>query len=530
MANRRIETMDIGEMVRLLRAGESDATISAVIGHHRRTVARYRAWAQEQGLLDGEVPATGDLHQRLTRTLPRKLPPQQVSGLAAYTKEVQTYRELGVEMAAIRARLEEAHGHPVSYSAVRRLVAHLEPGVVDAVVRVEVKPGSEAQVDFGYAGLSVDPATGLPRKTWLFTMVLSWSRHQYAELVWDQRIETWLLCHRHAFEFFGAVPARVVPDNLKAAIVKASFTEPVAQRSYRECAAHYDFMIDPQPPRAPWLKGKVEKGGVHYVKRNFLAGRPRQDRDQLNAALLAWCTQTAGQRLHGTTKCRPLERFRTVEQAALRPLPPTPYDVGVWKQATLYRDCYLAFESAYYSAPYRLVGQQLWVRGGTRTVEIYTTEHHLVATHDRATQPGERHTLLDHLPPEKVGGLTLTREHCRMQAQTIGPATTAIVDSLLAHRPEDRLRAAGRLVRLAETTAPERVERACARAQAYGAADYATVKRILREGLDQQALPPRLTVVAPPPAAHAEAPSPLRPYTFVRQASEFVSALFGGVR
>ena len=77
---------------------------------------------------------------------------------------------------------------------------------------------------------------------------------KYAELVWDQRIDTWLLCHRHAFEFFGAVPARLVPDNLKAAIVKASFTEPVAQRSYRECAAHYGFLIDPQPPRAPWLK------------------------------------------------------------------------------------------------------------------------------------------------------------------------------------------------------------------------------------------------------------------------------------
>ena len=40
MANRRITTMDIGEVVRLLRAGESDYTISAVVGHNRRTVAR----------------------------------------------------------------------------------------------------------------------------------------------------------------------------------------------------------------------------------------------------------------------------------------------------------------------------------------------------------------------------------------------------------------------------------------------------------------------------------------------------------
>src|SRR5438128_10289013 len=155
MANRRITTMDIGEVVRLLRAGESDYTISAVVGHNRRTVARYRQWAQEQGLLEGELPAVGELHRLVQTTWPRRLPAHQVSSLAPYTEEVRAYREMGLEMAAIRGRLEEAHGHPVSYSAVRRLVAHLEPPVVEAVTRVEVQPGSEAQVDFGYAGLSL---------------------------------------------------------------------------------------------------------------------------------------------------------------------------------------------------------------------------------------------------------------------------------------------------------------------------------------------------------------------------------------
>jgi transposase len=521
MANRRIETMDIGEMVRLLRAGESDSTISALVGHNRRTVARYRRWAQGQGLLTGEMPRTADLHRLVRTTWPRRLPPQQVSTLAPYTEEVRAYRELGLEMAAIRCRLEERHGHPVSYSAVRRLVAHLEPAAVEAVTRVEVAPGSEAQVDFGYAGLCLDPQSGKARKAWVFSMVLSWSRHQYAEVVWDQGLPTWLLCHRHAFEFFGGVPARLVPDNLKAAIVRASFTEPVAQRSYRECAAHYGFLIDPQPPRAPWLKGKVEQGGVHYVKRNFLAGREPAPRDELNRALRRWCEHTAGQRVHGTTKCRPLERFRQVEHAALRPLPPTPYEGGIWKQVQVYRDCYVTVEGAYYSAPYRLVGQVLWVRGGSRTVELYTTEHQLVATHDRASAPGERQTHLDHLPPEKVAGLTLSRERCRLQAAAIGPATAAVVDGLLDHRPEDRLRAAGRLLQLVQTTSPARLERACARAQAFGVGDYATVKRILQEGLDQHVLP----LVAPAPAD-----SPPRAYTFVRQAGEFMSALLGGAR
>jgi transposase len=169
--------------------------------------------------------------------------------------------------------------------------------------------------------------------------------------VFDQRVEPWLLCHRHAFEAFGGVPARIVLDNLKAAILRANLYDPGVQRAYRECALHYGFRIDPNPPRTPELKGKVEQGGVHYVKRNFLAGREGERCDELNRKLALWTRHVAGQRIHGTTKDRPGERFQAVEQAALLPLPPTPYDVASWKQATLHRDCYVVFEGAYYSAP-----------------------------------------------------------------------------------------------------------------------------------------------------------------------------------
>jgi len=516
MANRRIDTMDVLELIRLLRAGESTRSITRLLGHNRRTIARYRAWAETQGLLDGLPPTPAQVQHLLTTTLPALVPPQQTSSVARYADAILAYRAQGMELAAITARLAEQHGHPISYHALWRWVRRHEPRPVDAVVRVEVTPGSEAQVDFGYAGLTLDPATGAPRKTWLFVMLLSWSRHLYAELVFDQRVATWLLCHRHAFAFFGGVPARIVPDNLKAAILRASFTEPLAQRAYRECAEHYGFLIDPNPPRSPHLKGKVEQGGIHYVTRNFLAGRtPPPPMDALNIALRRWCGEIAGQRLHGTTKQRPLVRFTTIEQAALRPLPPTPYDPAEWKQARLYRDCHLTFVGAYYSAPYRLIGQTLWVRGGARTVELYTSDHQLVATHTRASAPGERVTDLAHLPPEKVPNLIISRETCRQQAAVIGPATTEVVQTLLDHHPEDRLRTAGRLLRLAQRTSPERLERACARALAFEAADYPTVKRILAEQLD----------ALPPPVA-----APVRPYTFVRQASEFVTSLFGGAR
>ena len=106
------------------------------------------------------------------------------------------------------------------------------------------------------------------RKAWIFVLVLAWSRHQYAEIVFDQKLPTWLLCHQHAFEFFGGVPHRIVLDNLKAAIIKAYTRdeEPTVQQAYRECAEHYGFLIDPCLPRKPQHKGKVERGGVGYLK------------------------------------------------------------------------------------------------------------------------------------------------------------------------------------------------------------------------------------------------------------------------
>ena len=66
-------------------------------------------------------------------------------------------------------------------------------------------------------------------------------------------------------------------DDLKAGAVKAYFDDPWVQSTYSECAKHYGFLLAACRPRPPEHKGKVERGGVHYVKRNFLGGRTRYE-------------------------------------------------------------------------------------------------------------------------------------------------------------------------------------------------------------------------------------------------------------
>lgn len=487
MPGKRKEIMDIREMLRHLQRGQSDRAVAEALGIDRKTVARYRTWAAEQGLLEEALPSLSELKGLVEETLGSSPPPQNRSSVEPYGQVVIKLCQEGVEIAAIHHRLKE-RGYTGSYSSVYRYVRNLEPCTPDVTVRVETPPGQEAQVDFGYAGRMVDAETGELRKTWLFVMTLSWSRHQYAEFVFDQKVETWLRLHRNALAFFGGVPERIVIDNLKTGIIRACWHEPLAQQSYRECAEHYGFLISPCRPRTPRHKGKVEKGGIHYVKRNFLGGREPTTLIQANRDVRRWALTVAGQRVHGTTKERPLERFE-LEREALRPLPGTSYDMAVWKEVKLHRDCHLVFDQAYYSVPFRLVGQKLWVRGGSREVQIFTPDYQLVATHPRAQRPGRRQTHPDHLPPHKVPGLMLTPDTCRQQASEIGSATRKVVDGLLDHRPEDRLRTAGLLLRLGDRFGPERLEAACTRALRFDDAAYMTIKRILEQGLDLEELP-----------------------------------------
>jgi transposase len=506
--------MDIRELLRHIQSTASDREVARMPGAHRRTVQRYRRWAQRQGLLAGPLPELGRLQALVEQTLTAPAPPQTVSSVEPYRALVVRLYQEGVEGTAIWQRLRE-QGFGGHLSAVYRFLATLGSASPEAVVRVEREPGEEAQVDFGAAGWLVDPVTGERHKAWVFVMTLAWSRHQYAEFVFDQRVPTWLGLHARAFAFFGGVPQRVVIDNLKAGITQAAWDDPEVQTAYRECAEHYGFLIAPCRPRTPEHKGKVEQGGVHYLCRNFLGGRTPTSMPQANQAVRAWCLETAGQRVHGTTKAPPLARFLATEQGRLQPLPASPYDLANWKTAKVHRDCYVVFEGSFYSAPHRLIGQQVRVRGGCAEVRLFTQEWALVASHPRAQAPGERHTHPDHLPPTKLPGLLRTRAGSQEQAAQVGPATAAVVQRLLADPVLDRLPTVGRLLRLGETYDPCRLEAACARAVRFDDLRYATIKRILAEDLDRE----------PPPPL----PTPVTARTFVRSAADLLDHLFGGV-
>jgi len=377
-------------------------------------------------------------------------------------------------------------------------------------VRVHTAPGEELQVDFGYVGRLFDPVTGRLRAAYVFVATLSYSRHQYAELVFDQTTPTWLALHERAFAYFGGVPRRVVPDNLKPAVKQALVIDPVLAEPYRRLAVHYGFLISPTLPGQPRHKGKVESG-VYYVQRNFMAARQFADIQSANAHLATWVREVAGTRDHGTTHQPPLHRFHTYEQAALQPRPVEPFTLCEIKPVKVHSDCHVTIARSFYSVPYRYIGRTLDAHISQRVVELFDGVE-LVATHPRCRQPGEWQTRLEDYPPDKAAYLIHTPAYCRQQASQIGPAARQVVDTLLADRPLDRLRSVQAILRLADTVGVQRLEAACARALYFGDVRYRRIKEILNAALDREPLPD-----TPPPP-------PPRAFAFARSGAEFFTA------
>jgi transposase len=503
----RLHMNYLRDLIYRLRENESERHIAQDLKISRPTVHKYKEWAESHGYLDPAhtLPELGALVAKLGQA---SRPPQMGSSLEPHRETVKQLLEQGVEMTAIRQRLQENHGYRGSYSAVRRFVRRLRPAEPTAVVRVQTEPGEEMQVDFGSVGQLFDTGSGRLRPAYVFVATLSYSRHQYAELVFDQKIPTWVALHRRAFESFGGVLRRVVPDNLKAAVIECLVYDPILGEAYRRMALHYGFLVSPTRPRTPQHKGKVENG-VHYIQRNFMAGQDFVDLESANARLKVWVREVAGVRDHGTTRQAPLRLFHDYEQGQLQPLPATAFTLRQIKPAKVHPDCHVTLEGSYYSAPYRYIGQRLDAYVSDHPVELYDGVT-LVSTHIRSTEPGEWQTRSEDYPAEKAAYLVQTPQFCRCWAAKIGLSTRRVVETLLNDRPLDRLRAVQAILRLEESVGAPRLEAACARALHFDDVRYVRVKQILSAGLDRVPLPDT-----------ASLPEPARSFAFARSSQDF---------
>ena len=487
MSNRRLEVFHYRQVLYQMQQGMSDRAIALGGTMGRRKAAQLRCKAATEGWLTPGASLPDDATLAALFITPKQGNTGPVSTLEVHRARIAQWVESGINARVMHRALEDSHGYQGSYASVNRMVNAIKKRQPEVTTVLDFKPGESAQIDFGKGPEIVDHNTGEVQKTWFFVMVLSWSRHMYAELVTDQSIETWLGCHRRAFEHFNGVPGVCLIDNLKAAITKACYHDPQVQHAYADCAEGYGFMISPCPVADPKKKGRVESG-VKYVKNTFVPLKTFRDLADANAQLMQWVMTVAGRRDHGTTYVAPLKRFEETEKALLKPLPAVAPELATWAQVKLHGDCHLQVHKCRYSASYKLVGQTLDVRLSESSVRVYH-QHTLVATHPRLTLAGQRSTLDEHLPPEHIAYKMRDPSWCRKQAEDVGPYCLAMIERLFANGVLDRLRSAQGVISLIKGYGSVRVEAACRRALAFDNLGYRCVKTILDKDLDQVADP-----------------------------------------
>ena len=469
-----------------MRLGASDRDVERGGLMGRRAAGRVRTVFKLHGWLDPSVPLPegAAVAAAFARSPAGAVAP---SLCEPFREQIVAWARDDIDASTIYEALERRHGFTGSYSSVQRFVKSLGLRAPTATSPLSFSPGEAAQVDFGTGPLLVDTFTGEVTKTWFFSMQLCYSRHKYIEFVTDQKVMTWLGCHRRAFEWFGGVPERVIIDNAKCAITKACRYDPVVQRAYHEHAEGWGFQIDALPPFQPQMKGRVERS-VGFVKGSFLPLREFRNLTDLNEQAHAW-TLKVGNRKHGTTHEQPLTRFADIERHKLKPLPPVAPDLCEYKLVKVHGDCHVTFEKRRYSVSYKHVHKQLWLKATETNIHL-ELDHELMASHPRLDRPGQCSTITDHLPPNAIAHKMRDQQWCLKRGGEIGICTRTVIERLLDDRVVYNLRGAQGVISLAKTYSDARLEAACERALSFGNAGRGAIKTILEKGLDQIPVPP----------------------------------------
>jgi transposase len=356
--------------------------------------------------------------------------------------------------AQIFLRIKE-NGFDGGYTIVKDYLSKVRPPKIKAYLKLFFAPGECAQVDWGsYGSVNVGSSR---RRLSFFVMVLCYSRLMYVEFTVSQTMEHFLACHQNAFNFFGAVPKKIIVDNLKSAVLKRIVGQaPVFNPRYVDFADHYGFDIAACNVGAGNEKGRVENG-VGYIKKNFLAGLDIPDFAAVHPAVRHWLDAVANVRIHGETHKKPLELFEK-ERPFLNALPANLFDVGAVSQVRASSQFRVPVDANRYSVPAEYAGALLTLKTYPDRLCIYS-DNKLVARHVRSY---DRHQ--DFEDPDHPRELLIRRKKARdqkihMRFLTLSPKAEQY-HQMLEQRRMNPHHHVQKIVALSEIYGPEAVSRA----------------------------------------------------------------------
>ncbi|MDI9370832.1 MAG: IS21 family transposase [Synergistaceae bacterium] len=495
------------EILRLASLGLSGRSIAGSVSCSRNTVAEVLARAARMGLawpLQPEVEE-GDLRRLLFPEKEKERSPRTPDCEAIHRELAKPSVTLTLLWDNYCRSCREEGEIPYQYAQFCKI--YRKYAVASrATMHIDRKPGERMEVDWAGKGMKLrDPATGEESPARLFVAVLPASQYAYVEAFPDMGMESWILGHVNAFAHFGGVPRMVVPDNLKTGVDRADWYSPVINRTYHEMAEHYGTAIVPARVRRPKDKASVE-GTVRHISTWIAAAlrnRPFFDFDELNREIRKKLDELNARPFQKRPGSR-LSAFLEEERDYLFPLPLNPYEISVWKTATVAFNYHVEVDKNYYSVCHEYIKQKVDVRVTSRMVEIFYNGVR-ICSHPRITgAPGQYRTVPEHMPEKHRKTAEWNAERFVSWASGIGPNAEAVVRSLLAgcKVEEQGYRACTGILRMADKHSVERLENACARALSYTPRPTVrNISAILKSGQDKA--PPSVETARKPDESHS---------------------------
>ena len=396
-------------------------------------------------------------------------------------------RRKGVTMALLWEEYRAAHPDGFGYSWFCENYAAFKSRLRPSM-RQSHAAGEKVFVDFAGDTIDVvDPVTGEVRPMKLFVAVMGASNYIFAQARPSEQIADWIGAHVDLLAFLGGAPKFVVCDNLKAAVTNPDRYEPGLNRSYREFADHYGMAILPARPDKPRDKAKVEQSVL--ITERWILARLRNRRflslADLNVAIGERVCDINARIMKGYDASR-TELFAAIDRPTLKPLPDEPYAFAVWKRCRVAPDYHVEVDGHWYSAPFRLIKELVDVRVADKTVEIFLKGQR-VASHARAPNRRGHTTIAEHMPSAHRRHAAWTPARIVAYAEKIGPSTAALCEAIMIARPhpEQGFRTCLGILALTRIYGQARVDAACRRGVSIKARSVASIRSILKNGLDR---------------------------------------------
>lgn len=431
--------------------GKTNAEIAKELVCHRHTVEK--------------VIAAGVINEKQSR--------KKLSAATPYKEQIKKYYTKGITIKRIYDLLVEENHVDFSYDALQKFVKKYiaKP---EAYGVQEHLPGSDLEVDFGEIVVYLEEEKKRVTLQAL-AFVLPYSGMKYYEVCDNQKLETFCEGFVGAFTYFGGVPKRVKPDNLKAAVIKNQRYHLELNQSFLEFSYHYGFVIHPCDPYSPEQKGTVE-GGVKYIQQNFIPGRVFKNKADLKRQLREW-NDRVNKKVHGTTKKVIADAFLE-EQGKLLPLPREAFSFFYRCERQVGRNSHIHLENNYYSVPFSYVGREVTVRW-SKTVVRVVYQGQEVALHQKSTGVGHYVTNRVHLPADKIYSETEYQLHHENKMKAIGPHAHEYFIMLRQKQPGYWSQTLRVIYGLTAQYGNEAVDKALDRALNYQVRDIRIIRNIL---------------------------------------------------